>query len=61
MADEKVLDNYLAAAMALHGVEVDEQRLTQLRQQFYLLDSLAGHFIRLDYAINEEPAAVYRL
>lgn len=61
MPDKNVLDDYLAAALALHGVDVDESRLTQLRQQFHLLNSMAEHFIGLDYAADDEPAAVYRL
>lgn len=61
MQNDAMLDAYVAAALELHGLVLDDARLAEVQAQFRLLNGMAALFLQQDLAPDVEPAPVYRL
>ena len=54
------LTAYLDAALALHGLELDETRKQEVAKQLALLRSMATLVMAKPLAVEVEPANVFR-
>lgn len=57
---ESALDTYLEAALALHGLELDEDRKREVAKQLALLQSMANVVMAAPLPADIEPANVFR-
>lgn len=60
MKEGDALSEYLEAALALHGLELDEARKQEVAKQLALLQSMADLIMAQSLDADVEPANVFR-